>query len=80
MDNKIINSSEYFILDLPAILYRNTECPKKNVWGYEIKCFKTEDKVIQEFKITKLKSKWIMSDLRLPSRSSREPRSSGLSE
>jgi hypothetical protein len=52
MDNKIINSSEYFILDLPVMLYRNIGCPKKNIWGFEIKCFKMEDKVIQEIKIT----------------------------
>ena len=52
MDNKIINSSEYFILDLPVMLYRNIGCPKKNVWSFEIKCFKIEDKIIQEIKIT----------------------------
>jgi len=66
MDNKIINSSEYFILDIPALLYRNIGCPKNNGWGFEIKCFKTEDKVIQEIKITKLRIKGNVRDLILP--------------
>jgi hypothetical protein len=36
MDNKIINSSEYFILHLRTVLNRNIGCPKKKVWGFEI--------------------------------------------
>jgi hypothetical protein len=60
MENKIIISSGYFILVLPAVLYRNIGCPKKEWLQFRDKMFLKQK--IKSFKKLKLRN-WRSSEI-----------------